>query len=179
MIFIDMPISVAGTSFPIRASRLEDLGLPPYRIWPAMHCLKRYRTLLRSIAAGIAFVGTPVRRSATDSATTWRVHKPKSKPLLARPSFSMPSTSPRPVVAMRCPEPNRDPSRVWSVRRCARGPGDRGRVVARRGQWPPREAVVQLGRAAVWIVADGVGVAVAWGRAGRERSSTRWAYALS
>src|SRR5262249_39055163 len=40
-------------------------------------------------------------------------------------------------------------------------PVDRGRVAARRGQWSPKQALVQLGGAAVRIAADGVGVAVA------------------
>jgi hypothetical protein len=37
-------------------------------------------------------------------------------------------------------------------------PADWGRVAARRGQWPPQKALVQLGGAAVRIAADGVGL---------------------
>jgi hypothetical protein len=40
-------------------------------------------------------------------------------------------------------------------------PADRGRVAARRGQWPPQKVLVQLGGATLRIAADGVGIAAA------------------
>src|SRR5262245_50397311 len=40
-------------------------------------------------------------------------------------------------------------------------PVDWGRVAARRGQWPPKKVLVQLGGAAVRVAVDGIGVATA------------------
>src|SRR5215467_8135605 len=79
--------------------------------------------------------------------------------------FSTPSTSPRPAHSQRgrgemsgaAAEPRSRVGRGADVPESA----DRGGVTARRGEWPPQKALVQLGGAAVRIAVDGVRVAVA------------------
>ena len=79
--------------------------------------------------------------------------------------FSRPSTSPGAALDERGrDEMSGDAAETRS--RVGRGadvpePVDWRRVAARREEWPPQKALVQLSEAAVRIAADGVGVVVA------------------
>src|SRR5215468_4768522 len=79
--------------------------------------------------------------------------------------FSISSTSPRPAHSQRGGG-EMSGAAAETRSRVGRGadvpePADRGGVTARRGEWPPQKALVQLGGATVRIAVDGVRVAVA------------------